>query len=325
MRDFQTALAAVAERLGGPLSGVKRLSGGASQETWAFDAGPHPFILRRAPNGQDIMASAQAIGLGGEAEVIAAARSAGAPAPAVAYVCRPEDGLGPGYVMERLAGETIARKILRDDVFAVARASLARQCGAALAAIHRADVGAVSALGVSDAHEQLDRYDEIYRSFDTPRPMFDLAFTHLRTIAPPRPIAPQLVHGDFRLGNLMIDANGLVAALDWELAHLGDPAEDIGWICTPSWRFGQIDHPVGGFGALEDLLAGYHDAGGDRTVTAQAARFWTLFGSLKWGIMCLIMFRAYDSGLDASVERAAIGRRASEAELDLALLLRGMA
>ncbi len=325
MTDFETALGAVAERLGGALSGLKRLSGGASQETWAFDAGDKELILRRAPGGMDIMASAQAIGLGAEADVIAAALCAGAPAPAVAYVCRREDGLGPGYVMQRLRGETIARKILRDEAFAAARTTLARQCGAALAAIHRANVAGVAALGVSDARDQLDRYEEIYRSFDAPRPMFDLAFAHLRSLAPPRPIAPRLIHGDFRLGNLMIDAAGLVAALDWELAHLGDPAEDLGWICTPSWRFGQIDKPVGGFGALDDLIAGYHEAGGDRAVTEEAVRFWTIFGSLKWGIMCLIMFRAYDSGLDASVERAAIGRRASETELDLALMLKGMA
>jgi aminoglycoside phosphotransferase (APT) family kinase protein len=325
MRDFETALAAVAERLGGALSGVKRLSGGASQETWAFDAGAKEFILRRAPGGMAIMASAQAIGLAAEAEVIAAALRASAPAPAVAYVCKPEDALGPGYVMQRLPGETIARKILRDGSFAAARTNLARQCGAALAAIHRADVANITALGVSDAHDQLDRYEEIYRSFDTPRPMFELAFAHLRAIAPPRPAAPSLIHGDFRLGNLMVDGAGLVAALDWELAHLGDPAEDLGWICTPSWRFGQIENPVGGFGAVDDLIAGYRAAGGDRAVTSETVRFWTIFGSLKWGIMCLIMFRAYDSGLDASVERAAIGRRASETELDLALMLKGMA
>jgi aminoglycoside phosphotransferase (APT) family kinase protein len=325
MSDFQCAIAVVAERLGGALSGLKRLSGGASQETWAFDAGDREFILRRAPGGMDILASAQAIGLAAEAEVIAAALRAGAPAPAVAYVCQPEDGLGPGYVMQRLRGETIARKILRDDVFTQARRKLAQQCGAALAAIHRAEVAGVAALSVSDARDQLDRYEEIYRSFDTPRPIFELAFAHLRRLAPPRPVAPCLIHGDFRLGNLMVDASGLVAALDWELAHLGDAAEDLGWICTPSWRFGQIDHPVGGFGALNDLLIGYRDAGGDAAVTSETVRFWTIFGSLKWGIMCLIMFRAYDSGLDASVERAAIGRRASETELDLALMLKGMA
>jgi aminoglycoside phosphotransferase (APT) family kinase protein len=324
MSEFETALAAVAERLGGALSDVKRLSGGASQETWAFDAGDQEFILRRAPGGMDIMASAQAIGLIAEADVIGAALRAGAPAPAVAYVCRPEDGLGPCYVMQRLKGETIARKILRDALFAQARANLARQCGAALAAIHRADVTGIAALGVSDARDQLDRYEEIYRSFDTPRPMFELAFAHLRRLAPPRPASPRLIHGDFRIGNLMVNEHGLVAALDWELAHLGDPAEDLGWICTPSWRFGQIDNQVGGFGALDDLIGGYRAAGGDPAVTEESVRFWTIFGSLKWGIMCLIMFRAYDSGLDSSVERAAIGRRASETELDLALMLKGM-
>jgi aminoglycoside phosphotransferase (APT) family kinase protein len=142
----------------------------------------------------------------------------------------------------------------------------------------------------------------------------------LRKTAPP-PIAPVLVHGDFRLGNLMIDDAGLVAALDWELAHSGDPGEDLGWICTPSWRFGAIDKPVGGFGDVDALLQSYWAAGGSSAVDAARVRWWTMMGSLKWGVMCLIMYRAFEAGLDRSVERAAIGRRASETELDLALML----
>lgn len=309
------------------IGALKRLSGGASQETWSFDVatpdGPLGFILRRPPGGAEIMASAQAIGLTTEAAVIKAATAAGAPAPRVAHVLAPSDRLGVGYVMERLHGETIARKILRDDVFAAARGKLAAQCGDALARIHASPLDSLPELPRLDAEDQLDRYEEIYRSFDTPRPTFDLAFAILRRHTPKR-ASPCLVHGDFRIGNLMVDADGLVAALDWELAHLGDPAEDLGWICTPSWRFGQIDSPVGGFGAVAELIGAYHAAGGDRAVTEDSVRFWTMFGSLKWGIMCLIMFRAFDSGADKTVERAAIGRRASETELDLALMMKGL-
>ncbi|MDX2232906.1 MAG: phosphotransferase family protein [Hyphomonadaceae bacterium] len=321
-------LGRVVRRMAGPqarASAIRRLSGGASQEIWAFDVeghGPRGYILRRAQGGAPHSVSAQSIGLATEAAVIEAAGAAGAPAPRVVHVCDEEDGLGAAYVMERLAGETIARKILRDDVFASARAGLARQCGGALARIHATPAHTLPPLPYSDALEQLDRYEELYRSFDTPRPVFQLAFKHLRTHLP-RPATTTLVHGDFRLGNLMIDATGLVAALDWEIAHLGDPAEDLSWICTPSWRFGQMDRPVGGFGDLEDLIDGYRDAGGHPRVTAEAVRAWTVFGSLKWGVMCLLMYRAYEFGVDRSVERAAIGRRASETELDLMLLLTG--
>jgi aminoglycoside phosphotransferase (APT) family kinase protein len=120
----------------------------------------------------------------------------------------------------------------------------------------------------------------------------------------------------------MVGPDGLVAALDWELAHRGDPAEDLGWICVPSWRFGQLDQPVGGFGQLDAMLAAYHAQGGDPSVDSDRVRFWTLLGSLKWGVMCLMMYRAFDLGLDRSVERAAIGRRASETELDVMLMLK---
>jgi aminoglycoside phosphotransferase (APT) family kinase protein len=323
--DLAERLRALAPKLGGvDITGLRRLSGGASQETWAFDSvgahGPVPYILRRAPGGMDIPMSGNAIGLPAEAAVIAAARAAAAPAPKVAHVCTPEDGIGPGYVMERLAGETIARKILRDELYAAARPRLARQCGEALARIHAAQGAAVDALPVSDAQDQLDRYEEIYRSFESPRPIFDLAFATLRRQTR-KAGAATLVHGDFRLGNLMIDKEGLVAALDWELAHRGDPAEDMGWIATPSWRFGAIEKPVGGFGTVAALIEGYRGAGGDPSIDEQAVRFWTILGSLKWGVMCLLMYRAYESGLDRSVERAAIGRRASETELDLVLML----
>lgn len=322
--DFIDALAALAPRLGdGALAGAQRLSGGASQETWAFDVGAKRLILRRAPGGGAVQSNSQAIGLETEAALIVAAAHAGAAVPPIAYVCEAKDGLGVGYVMARLEGETIARKILRDDPYANARAALTAQCGVALARIHATSVSSLPALPSADALTQLRHYETIYESFDAPRPMFALAFQYLRAHAP-APIAPALIHGDFRLGNLMVDQTGLVAILDWELAHLGDPAEDLGWLCTPSWRFGVLEKPVGGFGELEPLLDAYYAAGGSAAIDSARVRFWTLMGALKWGIMCLIMYRAFESGLDPSVERAAIGRRASETELDLALMLKGL-
>ncbi|MBI1188766.1 MAG: phosphotransferase [Alphaproteobacteria bacterium] len=318
MSDFETALQRLAAKLGGAAENAVQLSGGASQETWSFDVAGEGYILRRAPGGV-VRESVNSIGLEKEAEVIRAAHKAGAPAPDVVIECEDGDGLFPGYVMRRLAGETIARKILRDAAFAEARGKLARQCGAALARIHTIEGVALPSV---DAGEQLARYEEVYRSFETDRPIFELAIQELKKRTP-APIALKTLHGDFRLGNLMIDAGGLVAALDWELAHVGDPAEDMGWICTPSWRFSAFMNPVGGFGEVEDMLAGYHEAGGDPAVNEARVRFWTMLGSLKWGIMCLTMYRAYETGMDASVERAAIGRRASECELDLVLMMQG--
>jgi aminoglycoside phosphotransferase (APT) family kinase protein len=310
------------------LDAAARLSGGASQETWSFDAvtkaGVEPLILRRSPGGipRVLGENATSVPLETEAAVIEAARKAGAAAPRVRYVLREEDEVGQGYVMDRLEGETIARKILRDAAFDAVRPKLARQCGEVLARIHAVDPAPVrSLLPVVDGLTQLRRYRDTYDLYDYPHPMFELAFKWLE----PRMSQGRrqaLVHGDFRHGNLMISPKGVVAALDWELTHIGDPLEDIGWICTNSWRFGEAQKVVGGFGDLEDLLAGYEAAGGGR-VSVDEVRTWIVYGSLKWGIMCMSMYQGFLR--DGSVERAAIGRRSSETEIDLVnLIFRGM-
>jgi len=268
------------------MADVKRLSGGASQET----------------------------------ELIKAAHIAGVPVPRVLHVLSDEDGLGDGFVMSRVRGETIARPILRDTDFEAARRALPAQCGAALAAIHAVPTDTLAdALPLSGGLDQIAQYEEIYRSFHVARPVFELALQWLKANVP-TPGPSVLVHGDFRLGNLMVDETGLAAVLDWELAHLGDAREDLAWICVNSWRFGQSQNRVGGFGQLEDMLAAYSAAGG-QNFTAEDVDWWEMLGTLKWGVMCMIMYEAFRSGADPSVERAAIGRRVSETEMDLINLL----
>ena len=106
--------------------------------------------------------------------------------------------------------------------------------------------------------------------------MFDLTFRWLDAHCPPPPERPKLVHGDFRNGNLMIGPDGVRAVLDWEIAHVGDPMEDLGWICVNAWRFGVLDKPVGGFGEREDLWAGYEAAGG-APVNRDHALWWEVY------------------------------------------------
>lgn len=304
---------------------LRRLSGGASQEIWSFDAetprGVDRLILRRAPGGVAASKRDTSITLETEAELQVRAAAAGVPVPAIRFVLTPEDDLGTGYVMGRLEGETIARKILRDDAFAEARPRLARQCGEMMGHLHGLSIDTLPPLRVFDAAEQVALYASIYRGLDQPHPVFDWALRWLSDRMP-EPLPPVLVHGDFRNGNLMIGPEGVRAVLDWELAHLGDGHEDLGWICVNSWRFGEIEKPVGGFGAREDLFAGYEAARGVR-VDPERVRFWETFGSLKWGIMCMISCSAHLTGADRSVERAAIGRRSSETEIDLIDLIAG--
>ncbi|MEL7545934.1 MAG: phosphotransferase family protein [Pseudomonadota bacterium] len=321
-QDFNTQLKQVFGRIFGNAMAepkFKRLSGGASQETWAISDGENQAILRRAPGGHAREQSSAAINLNQEAELIAAAGLEGVPVPKILHVLSAEDGLGEGFLMSKIEGETIARPILRDDRFEDARKKLPAQCGSALAQIHAVPIANLNELPHSDGLQQLERYEEIYRGFDVPRPIFELAMAWLKKHAP-TPLEPVLVHGDFRLGNLMIDQEGLAAVLDWELAHIGDPREDISWICVNSWRFGQTDNRVGGFGHLEPLLAAYAAARGVE-LTPTDIDWWEMLGSLKWGVMCMLMYEAFRSGSDPSVERAAIGRRVSETEIDLVNLL----
>lgn len=302
---------------------VRRLSGGASQETWAFtlDAatGAQRCILRRAPGGKEQGSTAASVPLAVEAKLMQLAADAGIPVPRVRRVLTPADGVGAGFVMDFVDGETIPRKILRDAEFAEARPRLATQCGTILARIHTIAPSAVPELRPQAVVDQLAQYRGIYDAFDDPRPVFELAFRWLAEHVP-APLPACTVHGDFRNGNLIIGADGVRAVLDWELAHVGDPFEDLGWLCVASWRFGNIDQPVGGFGQRSDLFTAYEQASG-RSVDPQRVHYWEVYGTLKWGIICMMMYGAYKAGLDRSVERAAIGRRTSETEIDLLALL----
>jgi aminoglycoside phosphotransferase (APT) family kinase protein len=299
-----------------------RLSGGASQETWSFDI-VHPdrnigAILRRAPQGHGA-APTRAAGLNAEAMLMQLAHDAGVPSPRVLHVLQPQDDLGMGFIMQRVEGETIPRKILRDEQFAQARPKLARQLGKVLAGIHRLKLAQLPELRRMTAAKEIAELGRDYRSFDWPRPVFELALRWLRDHDPGPSDEVTLVHGDFRHGNLIIGPEGVRAVLDWELAHTGDPMEDLGWICVNSWRFGEIDKPVGGFGTREELFAGYEAAG--RGVDAKRVKFWEVMGTLRWGVMCCGMMQRFRLSPERSIERAMIGRRSSETEIDLLRLL----
>ena len=304
------------------ISGTTKLSGGASQETWSFDI-VHPtgnvgVILRRAPEGLG-GALRRAAGLEAEARLMQLAHDAGLPSPRVIHVLKPGDDLGTGFIMQRVAGETIARKILRDEQFAPVRPHLARRLGQVAAGIHGLPRAELPKLREITSTGEISELDREYRGSGWPRPVFELTLRWLSDHDPGQPDRVTLVHGDFRHGNLIIAPDGVAAVLDWELAHLGDPMEDLGWIYVNSWRFGEIDKPVGGFGSREELFAGYEAAGGK--VDPDRVAFFEVMGTLRWGIMCGRMMQRFRFGSDHSMEHAMIGRRASETEIDLLRLL----
>ena len=249
-------------------------------------------ILRRAPPGYGA-APGRAAGLDAEAVLMQQAYDAGVPSPRCCMCCARQDDLGTGFIMARVEGETIPRKILRDERFAEARPMLARQLGKMLAGIHGSAAGATAATAQHDGGEGNRRDGRATTArLDWPRPVFDLALRWLRDHDPGPSTEVTLVHGDFRHGNLIIGADGVRAVLDWELAHLGDPMEDLGWICVNSWRFGEIDKPVGGFGTREECSPAMRLQAA-RRVDPDRVMFWEVMGTLRWGVMCCGMMQRF--------------------------------
>lgn len=313
----------ISERLGKNVThveDVRRLSGGASQETWAFtavsDTEKHKRILRRAPFQTN---TTQGIGLAKEAEILDSLQHLSIPIPAVLHVFSNDSKMGSAYVMNAIEGETLPQKIIRDPKFSDARDQVAAQIGPALARLHSVSMDIIPDLPFSGPKTQLDQYEAVLRTHNVERPVLELALRWLRENSPANK-DQALVHGDFRMGNLMIDGTGLAGILDWELCHIGDPREDIGWLCVNSWRFGRRDLRVGGVGHLEALLETYEKAGG-RPITPREIDYWECLGSFKWGAMCTMMYETFRTGADPSIERGSIGRRVSETEIDLMNIL----
>jgi aminoglycoside phosphotransferase (APT) family kinase protein len=306
------------------ISDLRHLTGGASKETWAFrartaDGSEAPLVLRRARGGDRDPVFTIDVALETEAVVMARAQLAGVPVPKVEFVLDPKDELGSGYVMEFVDGETIARKILRNQEFAEARKVMAYQCGEILAKIAATDTAGIDELARVTPAQQVARIEKIYRAFDEPFPAVELVFKWLERNMPDGGVMG-LAHGDFRNGNLIVGPDGVRAVIDWEIPHVGDPLEDVGWLCTNVWRFGVSDKPVGGFGEREDLFAGYEAVGGG-PVDAKRVHFWEVFGCLNWAVICMMMTRRHLLGAVESLELITIGRRAMEGEIDLLNLI----
>jgi len=298
--------------LTGEVTSLRRLSGGASRETWSFDLGDRPLIMQRARRGALPIASAMA----GEAGLLRAAAESGVPVATVVAATDDPEVLGaPAIVVDRLAGETIPRRLQRDDEFAMARRGLVVEAAGALAGIHGLDPLVASHLRADDQLAQLRGLADV---LGDPHPAFELAF---RWLAAERPeaVEPVVVHGDFRLGNLLVDADGLRAVLDWELSHLGDPIEDLGWFSLRAWTFGGPGE-VAGLASVDELVDAYESAAGT-SVDRDVLHWWRVLGTLRWGVICMLQVASHRSGATRSVELAAIGRRVCETEYDLLRLL----
>lgn len=288
------------------ISDPQPLSGGASRFLYGFDAElddgstvPLVLLVTKGTARQ-------------EWEALGAAHAAGVAVAEPVWLTDDERGV----VMRRLEGEAIAPRIYRQERFAPAREVLLGELAASLAAIHAVPPDQVPTAPRHDgALGQLEEIEAELASYGDPHPALELGLRWLRQRTPPaRP--PALVHGDFRMGNMLVDEAGLVAVLDWELVHVGDPVEDLGWLCSRTWRYGHDELPAAGLGSREELLTAYRAAGG-AAIDPEELRFWETLGCLRWGVHTKRQLHEHLSGQRPSLELAAIGRRTSEAEWDL--------
>lgn len=314
------------------VASLRQLSGGASCRVFAFDlrdrVGTRTLVLRLDAVGGGTQGSRRE-----EYALLAAAAAAGVTVPRVHVHGGQDDGLGGAFfVMDLVPGEALARRLLRDDRYAAARAALPHQLGCELARIHRIDltdpglgflaarepvVGGPARFALAEVERYLQILDAL--SADQPYPLLRLVGRWLAAHAP-RVTCPALVHGDFRVGNVMFDEQGLTAVLDWELSHVGDPAEDLGWLCVRTWRFGSDRLAAGGLCSREELLQHYRAAGG-ADVDAAALAWWEIFGNWKWAVICRMQAERHKAGRRLDVELAAIGRRVAETEHEILTLL----
>ena len=289
------------------------LTGGASADiNRIILANEDELIVRRTLSQEkSVMAIPKIL----EAKIQKVVKKNGAPVPAIIFEFSEGKEIGEGYVMEAIPGETIPRKILRDEKFAAAREQLPFEIGRSLAKIHQTQLDDLKALDQVTFSDSLEKLFQVYLSFNQPQPVFDLAFKWLEAQKLTE-YGDVLVHGDFRFGNFIISEENLESIIDWELAHIGNPMEDLGWLCVRSWRFGNVEKRVGGLGDIKDLIAGY-ESNSDIKIDESQLDIWQLYGSLRWGVICMMQTFAHLSGMVNSLEKAAIGRRVSETEFDL--------
>ncbi|MBV8773378.1 MAG: phosphotransferase family protein [Deltaproteobacteria bacterium] len=324
---FNRLQAAVARHIGEPgtIHNLERMTGGANRTTMSFDADVEgerlELVMQLSAQVTDPVAGVTPeVGTANQARLMIAAQRAGAPAPKVLAIIEPADELGEGYIAERVVGETLGPRIVRDERFASARKIIAPQCGEILAAIHRIDPAEVAFLMHQDAAAHVAAHRRIvdHYAFRLPALEFALRWAEQNV---PRRHREAVLHGDFRTGNLIIGDEGIRCVLDWELAQIGDPMQDLGWLCIRTWRFGSAA-PVGGCGSREQLYAAYERASG-YAVEPGHARFWEAFANVKWAVDCLRLgLRGIEEG---TIERSAIGRRVEEPLWDFFNLIEGRA
>jgi aminoglycoside phosphotransferase (APT) family kinase protein len=326
--DIQQALT---QALAAPvkIAQMQRLTTGAAQQIWRFDAvvaeQTLPLILRRCDSTQHSqdLTSMLATGRPVEVSLQKMLYQHGVKVPQVIHEMSGQNA--NAFIMQRLPGEAQPNRILQSEEFEYARRQLLRQLAGEIAAIHSVALSDLPSLPTLNANEQVQLLRKIIDQLEFYDPALEWALCWLSDNGY-EPSDQTLVHGDFRLSNFLVDKSGLSGIIDWELAHIGDPMEDLAWLCMRSWRFVKTQLTAAGLGTRESLFTAYSEATGRRVDSAQV-RFWELLSNIKWAVICLVQANRFviadnnDSEQESLIECAAIGQRFHEAMYDFFRLL----
>ena len=304
------------------ITGLRRLTGGANAATWSFDYADRALVLRQEATESEeneVPAGISAIGLKAEAELMSKAAEYGIRAPRIYGVTSKDGALGNAVLMERVNGEALPQKLFKDPRYEKALSGLTVECGQTLAKIHAIPTSEIAAkLETKTPEKAVSIAKEQFREFGKSSAILASALRWMEENCPP-PTDPVLLHGDFRMGNLLIDEAGISSVLDWELSNIGDPASDLAYFCAAPWRFGRYKKQAGGVGSIEALVSAYEQASGEK-IDLSRVLWWRLYASVNWCLMCMIMANLWRSHSDRELERIVIGTRVSESEIDVLLI-----
>lgn len=333
LNHIATALSAfLSQSWGRPITATNLVetSVGARRGNILFDAddptGPDGAVTHRLVVTIYPPAGAVIFGVDAETGALALAEAAGAPVADVYEVSSDTSWFGePFFISRRIDGESLPRNILR---LVAADPTLGARIGADLgrgfAAIHSVPAEACPEvirrpLDVAPSAQALEHYTAQLDELLQPAPVLELGLRWLRRNQPDPPARHTMVHGDVRTGNIMVSRRGLAGMLDWEGCHTGDPHEDLAWVAVRTWRFGNDTLEVGGFSALDPVVAAYREAGGH--FDADSYHWWKVLGTLRWGIGLSRQSVQHLNGTYRNIAMAASGRRTAELEYDLLRLL----
>lgn len=281
----------------GPLENVQQLAGGTQNVLLRFTRGGRDFVLRRPPqhlrgNSNETMRR--------EARLLGALAGSAVPHPGLIAACTGEDVLGASfYLMEPIEGFNATSGLPESHCTAAAQHRMGLSMVEGLAALHALDPFALGLDGfgkvdgflerqVSRWQSQLDSYGEL-AGWPGPGELGDVqAVAGWLEANRPASFVPGILHGDFHLANVMFrnDAPELAAIIDWELATLGDPLVDLGWLLA-TWPDGSDQSitsvaPWIGFPTAEELVAHYA-ARSSRSL--EAIGWYGVFACYKLGIL----------------------------------------